>query len=237
MGAQLNASDAATPAAQSRSRARLDTIHGTLRERICLLEYPPGHALGESALAEEFGVSRTPIRRVLGRLESEGLVERRHGVGTIVTTVDFAELADVYALRMRLAELIGELDPIPPKTEDITLFRGLLSRVRALAADRDDTEFARVSMDYMLALLACVGNHALRDTTERLFFQTSRIWLQAMDRMDWGQEVAIFATEIEEVIRALALEDLRAVGLTHRNHISLSLLRLSRLIGQPESSE
>src|SRR5215212_2740 len=95
------------------ARERFERIYGTIRDRICLLEYEPGMRLGEEELAREFGVSRTPIRRVLSRLETEGLLESRHGVGTFVTTIDFGNLMQVYQFRMELAELIGKLDPIP----------------------------------------------------------------------------------------------------------------------------
>lgn len=216
------------PPGRSRSRARLDAIHRELRERICLLRYPPGHALGETALAREFGVSRSPVRRVLGRLESEGLIERRHGVGSLVTTVDYDRLADVYALRMRLAELMGEMDPRPRPESDIGAVRRLRGRVLALAERRDEPAFARLNLEYAEVLFEGVGNRALRDTMERLFFQTARIWLHGMARMDWREEVDIFARELADVADAMVLGDLRAVGLIHRNHISMSLLRLSR---------
>ena len=102
------------PAAERLSaRARSERIYRTLRDRICLLDYPPGARLSEEELAQEFAISRTPIRRVLTRLEAEGLIGSVHGVGTIVTDVDIEELAQVYRLRMELAPLLGKLDPIP----------------------------------------------------------------------------------------------------------------------------
>ncbi len=63
-------------------------MHADIRQRICLLDFPPGAQLSETALAEEFGTSRTPVRRVLARLEEEGLVQSVHGVGTLVTDAD-----------------------------------------------------------------------------------------------------------------------------------------------------
>ncbi len=50
-------------------------IYRKLRERIIFLEYEPGHILKEQVLAKEFGVSRTPLRTVLFRLEWEHLVK------------------------------------------------------------------------------------------------------------------------------------------------------------------
>ena len=75
-----------TSARPTIARERFERIYGIIRDRICLLDYAPGMRLGEEELAKEFGVSRTPIRRVLSRLETEGLLESRHGVGTFVTT-------------------------------------------------------------------------------------------------------------------------------------------------------
>ncbi len=69
------------------ARERADRIYRILRDRICLLEYAPGSLISEEELAQEFEVSRTPVRRVLGRLESEGLVQSVHGVGTLVRIV------------------------------------------------------------------------------------------------------------------------------------------------------
>ena len=57
-----------------------------LRRRLVEGVYPPDHPIpGEHQLAEDFGASRVTIRRVLERLDKEGHIERRHGVGTFPT--------------------------------------------------------------------------------------------------------------------------------------------------------
>ena len=96
------------------ARDRFDRMHTVLRNRICVLDYPPGTRLSEEDLAAEFGTSRTPLRRVLVRLEGEGLLQSVHGVGTFVTDVDIEALEQTYQLRMELAELLGVLGPNPP---------------------------------------------------------------------------------------------------------------------------
>ena len=72
-------------ARQSQQRRTFERIYLVLRNRISLLDYAPGQRLSEEKLAEEFGVSRTPLRRVLARLEDEGLLKSVQSVGTIVT--------------------------------------------------------------------------------------------------------------------------------------------------------
>ncbi len=103
-----------TPEISPSARDRFERMHAVIRTRICLLDYAPGTRLSEEALAAEFGVSRTPLRRVLARLESEGLLQSVHGVGTFVTDVDIAELAQTYQLRFELAELTGRLGAVAP---------------------------------------------------------------------------------------------------------------------------
>ncbi len=89
------------------AKERFDRIYNTIRDQICLLEYAPGTRLSEEELAKQFDTSRTPVRRVLARLEAEGLVASVHGVGTIVTDPDLDEVFQIYRLRLELAELVG----------------------------------------------------------------------------------------------------------------------------------
>ena len=211
--------------------ARFQRLYTALRERICLLDYPPGARLSEEALAQEFGTSRTPLRRVLARLEDEGLVESRHGVGTIVTDVDLARMAQVYALRMELAQLVGSLSPVALEDAHLAAIDGFLARARALLARPDARDFARLNMDYHAFGLSLTENSALRDSADRLYFLTARIWLKSIGRMDLARECAVFLGEIEQTRDALLAGDLHAAALIRRSHISMSHRRLAALAG------
>ena len=210
------------------ARERFERMHTILRTRICLLDYPPGMRLSEEALAAEFGTSRTPLRRVLVRLEGEGLVQSVHGVGTFVTDANIDELEQTYQLRLELAELLGVLGPTPPAPELWDTLVALSNEVRALASQPDARRFGELNMAFILAFYRITSNTPLREICERLFFQTSRIWLKSMDaaQIDVGTEVSIFADEIEEVLRALAIHDVRSAAMIHRAHISMSFERM-----------
>jgi len=208
------------------ARERFERIYRSLRERIVLLDYPPGERLSEEVLAEEFGVSRTPIRRVLARLESEGLVRSLHGVGTLVTDVDRTELFQVYRLRMELAELIGRLDPAPPGEGGLVRFRDLLARCDGLVDKPDPREFARINMEFFHALTALTVNEPLREISERLYYRTTRIWLTSISHMNLPQEMRFFRREVADIVAAVEIGDLEAVGHIRRSHISMSFTRL-----------
>lgn len=213
------------------ARDRFERMHSILRTRICLLDYPPGTRLSEEALAAEFGISRTPLRRVLVRLEGEGLVQSVHGVGTFVTDADITELEQTYQLRMELAELLGVLGPNPPDPGLWNRLETLSAEVRALADEPDARRFGELNMEFFLAFHRITSNAPLREICERLFFQTARIWLKSMAaaRINVATEVRIFADEIDEVLRALAIGDVRSAALIHRTHISMSCIRMRQV--------
>jgi DNA-binding GntR family transcriptional regulator len=216
----------AGPRPKSVSRERFERIYKVIRDRICLLEYGPGARLAEEELAQEFGVSRTPIRSVLSRLEGEGLLQSRHGVGTFVTDVDIEALAQVFQLRMELAVLLGKLDPIARSPADIERVRGLLLRCDALTGELDPQEFARLNMDFSQELAAMTGNQPLREISERLYYLTTRIWLKSVTRLNLPDEIAVFRREMADILAAMEIGDLEAVGHIRRSHISMSFNRM-----------
>ncbi len=214
------------------ARERFQRLYHILRSRICLLDYPPGTRLSEEVLATEFGVSRTPLRRVLGRLETEGLLTSVHGVGTIVTDVDIEALTQVYQLRLELDTQIGKLSPVPPSEETLALFRDLCQRTQELIARPEPREFATINMEFFHALMRLTANEPLQAISERLYYQTSRIWLKSLSQLQVGRddylarEVFIFSREVADILTAIEIGDLEAVGHLRRSHVAMSFARL-----------
>lgn len=81
-------------------------IYVSLRERIVSNQFLPGQSIVENEIAGEYGVSRTPVREAVRRLEQDGLVRRGRGRrGYCVRLFDLAELDEDYAVRIALEEL------------------------------------------------------------------------------------------------------------------------------------
>jgi DNA-binding GntR family transcriptional regulator len=211
---------------ENAAQERFRYLYRTLLNRIVLLDYPPGMRLREEALAAEFGVSRTPLRRVLGWLEAQGLLKSVQGVGTLVTDARIEELLQVYQLRTELAELIGRLSPVQPNRETVEIFRGLQDRSLELVDKPDPREFAKLNMDFFHALMRLTDNRPLREISEQLYYQTTRIWLKSVANLDLAEEVRVFERETADILAAVELGDLEAVGHIRRSHISMSVVRM-----------
>lgn len=96
--------------------------------------YKPGDRLVESELAERFGVSRTPIREALQRLETQSLLAR-DGRSLIVASLNHNQLAELYVVRGELEGLAARLAARHATDEEIRVLRDMVSEDRALLGD------------------------------------------------------------------------------------------------------
>ena len=211
------------------TRVRAQRIFEMIRERISLLQYPPGCALRERDLAEEFNVSRTPIRTVLQRLEFEGLTYSRQGHGTIVTSVDMESLKDIYRIRLKLAEMFGISATLENAEQVMVEFDSLLRICRRIQKNPNFESFGRINIGLHIALQSLLSNRTLKVQTDTLFFQTARMWFYILHQADWAGEIMGLAREIQELQHFLDLGDLESMGYVRRNYISLVLQRLNTL--------
>ncbi len=212
---------------------RFRRIHRELRRRICLLYYPPGTVLSEVTLAREFSISRTPIRRVLHQLEFEGLVQIKNGVGTIVTDIDLQTFKETYDLRMRLAELMGDLSPVAVTADHLAQMDRLIQRATKLQKKQDVEGYGRLANDLQETLSSLIGNAPLREVIELFYFRVARIWFTFLPKLDWTDIMLAQLDELKEMRDAMARNDLRGVGQVRRLHLHGILARISRFLVEP----
>ena len=96
--------------------------------------YRPGDRLVESELADRFGVSRTPIREALQRLETQSLLSR-DGRSLIVASLDHNQMADLYVVRSELEGLAARLAARHATDEEVRFLREMVEEDRALVDD------------------------------------------------------------------------------------------------------
>lgn len=120
------------------AKPRADEIADAIRKRICLQPQDGPHLLLEGVLADEFGVSRTPVRQALQRLAYEGLIEVRTGVGSVVSPMDPAQRSMHFAVHGELLGLVASL-PDEPIPQEVARRLGMISTqdMAHLSADRD----------------------------------------------------------------------------------------------------
>lgn len=98
--------------------------------------YRPGDRLVESELAERFGVSRTPIREALQRLETQSMLSR-DGRSLVVASLDHNQLAELYAVRTELEGLAARLAARHATEEEVRVLRDMVAVDLRLVNDPD----------------------------------------------------------------------------------------------------
>ncbi len=209
-----------------------ETIYEEILERICLLEYPPGDMLSENALATEYGVSRSVMRRVLWKLEQDGLINISKGSGAVVTAVDIKSLKEVYVVRQKLIELVGELRPVRITDDIITALEALAEQTQQIRDQYAPKALARLYYSFHLEMLKAIRNTFLREITDKLYHRTARVWLQLLPDLNWEEEVDIMLDEMQGVLEALRNDDMPAVAQVRREHMAMLLQRINNYLGE-----
>lgn len=115
-------------------KAQQKDAYSLILEAIDTGIYKPGSRLVESELAERFGVSRTPIREALQRLETQSLLTR-DGRSLIVASLDHSQLSELYVVRGELEGLAARLAARHATPEELRVLRDMLEADRKLIND------------------------------------------------------------------------------------------------------
>lgn len=118
-------------------------VYETLKKDILHMKIKPGTAIGENEIAGKFGVSRTPVRDAIRKLESDGLVEVKSHIGTYVTLIDLDQVADVIYMREKIEKAVFlDLEKVLKNKGTIKLVYNLDKQKELLESDVDDSEIA-----------------------------------------------------------------------------------------------
>jgi DNA-binding GntR family transcriptional regulator len=198
-------------------RSVVDFVHAALLERIVAGELAPGARLRQEALAEELGVSRTPLREALVRLSSEGLVEFTPNRGATVAGRDLSDMRQAWLARLVIEPGAARLAAERRDEEAIERLRESVRRQREVAGDVT-TSFV-LNREFHLTLVAASGNAHLAQFDELLWL--TRIGLPIFARQAHGRkQVRAWAREHEAITEAVAAGDPDAAERSTREHIA-----------------
>ena len=141
-------------------RALYVEVAELLRERIFSRELVPGSWIDELKLAEEYGISRTPLREALKVLATEGLVTMKVRRGAYVTEVSERDLADVYHLLALLESDAASVVATQASALELSELQALHNELEKAAADRE--RFFEINEAFHMRLLE-IANNRWRD--------------------------------------------------------------------------
>ncbi|MDQ4489951.1 GntR family transcriptional regulator [Sinomonas sp. ASV486] len=212
---------------EDRATREEPTLLDKLRRLVLSGEYPPGAPLPEMFLAQEFDVSRTPVREALKQLENEGLVEIRPKVGTFVRIPTRREIVELFQLKESLeglaANLLARRGPVPEIT---ALWQNIEASERA-ERNRDSGAYAELVHDFHWTLVTGSDNSKLIEHYGRLMNQLAyhRIVLKTVER---PARMRASIGEHRAVLDAVEDKDPIGAELAMRSHVNASSLAAAR---------
>lgn len=152
-----------------------DWVSDELRQAIVDLRLRPGEPLREAALAEQLGVSKTPLREAFARLEQEGLVETTSFKGAVVTRYSERDLREIYELRALLEGAAARAASEHATVSTIRALRDVVERSRALRDAGDLTGLAELLDEFDAIIYAEVRNDRIGALIDNLRAHLTRI--------------------------------------------------------------
>lgn len=214
------------------SKPHQTDAYGMILEAIDLGDYRPGDKLVESELAERFGVSRTPIREALQRLETQSLLER-DGRSLIVASLGHNQMAELYVVRRELEGLAAGLAAKHATPEEVTVLREMVEKDNELVDE--PPALARANRRFHKQIHLASHNRYLvqqLDLVHRTMALMTSTSLAAQGRG------AIAQSEHEGIVRAIEARDENAACEALKDHISVAFmtrLKLDALARQQEN--
>ena len=161
-----------------------DQIYESLKKAIITLELEPGQRILDKDLAAEFGVSRTPVREALKRLEEEGLIESLPGSQTRITEIHLEEARNAFTVVAALHALAARLAVPLISDEDIKLMATRNSQLRLALENKDALGAVEADDQFHLVLIKASGNQEIEYALERILPKVRRLEFSKFNSVD-----------------------------------------------------
>jgi len=204
---------------------RLDTdeIYEILKKRIIHLEYEPGQVLNEVEIADEFNISRTPIRKVFQLLQGDKLMNIVPRFGAQVTPIDFKQMKHIFEVTMELDPFAARLtmDRISP--QGIKELEDIIERFKTYDISKDYQNAINDDERFHQIIYASCGNPWLHDMLTSLHYHTERLWHYAESYFD---SMDLFSHTLVKVLEGFKEKDAEKVEKYSRDHIDEFVLKI-----------
>ncbi|MGP7816538.1 GntR family transcriptional regulator [Niallia sp. 01092] len=198
-----------------------DQVYKRLKSAIINLELEPNQRINDKLLAEEFGVSRTPVREALKRLEDENLIVSSPGSETKVSLIDTHQAKNAFTVVASLHSLAARLAIPHLKTENCHEMERINSEFEIAIKQRNAKEAIKKDNEFHEVILKASGNPEISVALERLMPKIRRLELFKFNSVDGITSVK----QHQRIIECIGQQDKKELAdLLEENWLSLSQL-------------
>lgn len=202
-----------------------DRAYEMLRQAILKGEFAPGERLFETDLAARLGISRSPVREAIRRLQQDGLLDVKPRLGIFVATIDVAEIDAFYRMRSALEGASASLAAERATGEELDGLAALLDQGEAAVAVGDHAEVVRIADGFHKVIHSAARSQRLFNLLTQIYGQVTHFRNVTL-RMPGRAEDAFRGHEVLlEYLRARDAAGAEEAMRAHVNDARLALLR------------
>ena len=197
-------------------RIETEELYALVKKRIIQLQYQPGEILNEADLADEFALSRTPVRRVFQLLSADKLINVVPRYGAQVAPVDFRKMKAVF-------EVTRELDPFATRLaveriskDKIDELQEIVDRINSYHIETDYQKAINDDERFHEIILESCGNEWLQDILTYLHYHTERLWHYCES---YFSSIDLFSETLTSILEAIKSGDSEKAEMHSRDHI------------------
>jgi DNA-binding GntR family transcriptional regulator len=206
------------PNSEAGRETQASKAYHAVRAMILRCELPPGSLINDRELTRQVGIGRTPIREALLRLASERLVVFQGNQSIQVAPVGFAEINDIYTVRLHLERLAWRLWVERASDEQVARLVHRFDRVPALVRAGDIEELINLDFIFHSQVYQECGNPILSQNLHSLSGVTYRLWFITNQKDIRAQ--ANTARSHAPIIEAVRRRDVKALDTEISRHIA-----------------
>ncbi len=202
-----------------------DVVFNTLRQAIITGEFAPGERLMEIALANRLGVSRTPVREAIRKLELEGLVVMIPRKGAEVAKITEKDLRDVLEVRSSLEELAAELATERMNDEIKGKLEKALQNFKEAIESENNAAIADSDVEFHDVIFEATGNARLIQIISNLREQIYRYRLEYVKDTEYHVTLLKEHQELVKAMSAGKKEEARKIMKKHIDNQEMTVIR------------
>ncbi|MEM9319181.1 MAG: GntR family transcriptional regulator [Pseudomonadota bacterium] len=181
-------------------------------------DYLPGTRLRETEIADRLALSRTPIREALRRLEADGIVEHRARIGAVVRELSYAEVVELYEMRVVLERTAAELAAKHALGAEIDHLDALNAQIAESLLN--PAQAAAVNQQFHQGLYRAARNRFLVEATRTM---NNALMLLGPTTLADEERIAVVCRQHQAIVDAIRAQDEEAAGAAAEAHLQTSL--------------
>lgn len=194
----------------------IEEVYEILKSRIISLVYSPGQVLNEADIANEFEISRTPVRKIFEQLKNKKLLNIIPRYGAQVAPIDFRYMKSVFEVVRELDSYATRLATEKISEDDIKELEDIIERMKNYNIDSDFQTIITEDEKFHEIVIKSCENPCLVEILLDLHMHTERLWFYSQQDLT---DTFLFYDTLSKVAEAMKARDVSKAEHAAKKHI------------------